>query len=134
VEPTELEKEVVSILEETWVTATGLPWKAKKTEVIREIVHVVGDPMEVDEKIMKSDGKVRVKVMCKDTMKVDGNTLIYISRQGYLLKWCSEKMEEYKKSHPHEFKSSSSEKDDEDSEDERDNQEESSGSHDSGFA
>jgi hypothetical protein len=82
--------------------------------VIREIYHVVGDPLEVDEKLLKSEGKVRVKIMYKDAMKVDGNTLIYINGQGHLLTWCSEKMEEYKKNHPQEFKSSISDKDDED--------------------
>jgi hypothetical protein len=42
-------------------------------------------------------------------------------------------MEEYNKKHPHDFKSSSSNKDNEDLEDEGFNEEESSGSHGSGF-
>jgi hypothetical protein len=78
--------------------------------VIRGISHVVGDPIEADEKILKSDGKVKVKILCKDAMKLDGNTLIYINGQSHLLNWCSETMEEYKKNHPQEFKNSSSDK------------------------
>jgi hypothetical protein len=47
VEPIEMEKEVVSVLEETWVKATGLP---RKAEVIKEISHLIGDPQDVDER------------------------------------------------------------------------------------
>jgi hypothetical protein len=61
-------------------------------------------------------------------------TLLYINGQRHLLKWCSEKLEEYKKKHPQDFKESSSDKDDEDSVEEGDNGKESSGRHDSGFA
>jgi hypothetical protein len=70
VEPTEMENDDVSIMEETWVTATSFPRKAKKTEAIKEIAHMVGDPIEVDDNLLKSEGEVRVKVMCKDVMKV----------------------------------------------------------------
>jgi hypothetical protein len=127
-------KDVVGILEETWVTATGFPRKAKKAKVVREIAHMVRDPVEVDKKFLKFEGKVRVKVVCKYVTKVDGSTLLYINGQGHLLKLCSEKMEEYKKKHPQEFKSSSLDKDNDDSEDEGDNNEEFNGTHDSGFA
>jgi hypothetical protein len=76
VEPIEMEKEAISILEETWVNATGFPRKAKKSEVIKEIAHMVGDPIEVDDNILRSKARVRVKVLCKDAMKVDRNTLL----------------------------------------------------------
>jgi hypothetical protein len=79
------------------VTATGFPRKAKKSEVIKEIAHMVDDPMEVDDNLLRTEGKVRVKVLCKDAMKIDGNTLLYINGHGHLLKWSSEKLEEYKK-------------------------------------
>jgi predicted acylesterase/phospholipase RssA len=102
--------------------------------VIKEIAHMVGDPIEVDDNFLRFEGKVRVKVLCKDAMKVDGNTLVYINGQGHLLRWCSEKLEEYKKQHPQDFKGSKSDKDEENSEEEEDNEEESGGSHDSGFA
>jgi hypothetical protein len=48
--PIEMEKEVVSLLEETWVKATSFPKIAKKTEVVKEISHLVGGPQEVDER------------------------------------------------------------------------------------
>jgi hypothetical protein len=98
--PIELEKVVVSVLEETWMTTTGFPKKAKnKSEVVKEIAHLVGDPIEVDEKFLKSEGKVRVKVLCKDATEVDGST-------GHLLKWCSEKLEDLKKKQPQDSKNS----------------------------
>jgi hypothetical protein len=90
--PTEVEKEVVSILEETWVKAIGFPKKAKKSEVIKKIAHLVGDPLEVDDKLLKDVGKIRVNMLCKDATKIKGNTLLYINGQGYLLRWYSEKL------------------------------------------
>jgi hypothetical protein len=66
VEPTEKEKEVVSLLEETWAKATGFPSKSSKAEIIKEIFHLVGDPLEVDEKKLKFEGVVRVRALCKD--------------------------------------------------------------------
>jgi hypothetical protein len=82
------------------VNATGFPRKAKKSEVIKEIAHMVGDPIEADDNLLRSEGKVKVKVLCKDAVKVDGNTLLYINGQGHLLKWSSEKLEEYKRQYP----------------------------------
>jgi hypothetical protein len=93
VEPTNLEKEVVCALEETWVKATGFPRKAKKEMVIKEISHLVGDPVEVDEKSLKSEGVVRVKVLCKDALKIEGNILVFTNKQGHLIHWKSEKFE-----------------------------------------
>jgi hypothetical protein len=90
--PTEVEKEAVSILEETWVKAISFPKKAKKSEVIKKIAHLVGDPLEVDDKLLKDEGKIRVNVLCKDATKIKGNTLLYINGQGYLLRWYSEKL------------------------------------------
>jgi hypothetical protein len=108
VEPIEMEKEAINILEETWVNATRFPRKAKKSKVIKEIAHMVGDPIEVDDQLLRAEGKIRAKILCKDAIKVVGTTLLYINGQGHLLKWCSEKMVEYKKQHPQEFKDSSS--------------------------
>jgi hypothetical protein len=54
--PIEMEKEVVSLFEETWVKATGFPQKAKRAEVIKEISHLVGDPQEVDGAAWEREG------------------------------------------------------------------------------
>jgi hypothetical protein len=83
VEPNEMEKEVVSVLEETWVKATGLP---RKAEVIKEISHLIGDPQDVDERGLKNEDVVRVRVLCKDTLKIEGSTLVHINGQGHMIK------------------------------------------------
>jgi hypothetical protein len=88
----EVEKEVVSVLEETWDKATGFPKKAKKVEIIKEIAHLVGDPIEVGDKLLKDEGKTRVTVLCRDATEIKGTTLLYINGQGHLLRWYSEKL------------------------------------------
>jgi hypothetical protein len=92
VEPTNIEREVVYALEETWVRASSFQRKAKKEMVIKEISHRVGDPVEVDGESLRSEGAIRVKVLCKDALNVKGNTLIFINKQGYLIHWKSEKL------------------------------------------
>jgi hypothetical protein len=37
-----------------------------------------------------------VKVLYKDASKVEGNTLVFINKQGHLIHWKSEKMEKAK--------------------------------------
>jgi hypothetical protein len=82
--PTEVKK-VVSVLDETWVKATCFSKKAKKFEVIKEISHLVGGPVEVDDKLLKAEEIIRVKVFCKDAIKINCSTLLYINGQGRLL-------------------------------------------------
>jgi hypothetical protein len=62
--------------------------------VIKEISHLVGDPVEVDVDILKNEGggAIRVKVLCKDALKIKGNTLVFINKQDYLIRWKSEKL------------------------------------------
>jgi hypothetical protein len=71
--------------------------KQKKVEVIKEISHLVGDPKQVDESSLKDDGVVIVRVLCKDVMKIEGSTLVFINGQGHMIKWVSEKLEEYRR-------------------------------------
>jgi hypothetical protein len=92
VEPTNIEREAICALEETWVRASGFPRKAKKEMVIREISHLVRDPIEVDMESLKNEGAIRVKVPCMDALKVKGNTLVFINKQGYLIRWKSERL------------------------------------------
>jgi hypothetical protein len=80
VEPTKLEKELVSILEETWVKTTGFPAKAQKKDIIREIAYLVRDPIEVDEGNLVKGRAVRVKVWCKGPLKIEGSTLVYFNK------------------------------------------------------
>jgi hypothetical protein len=90
---TNLEKEGVSVLEATWVKATGFPTKTQKAEIIKEISHLVGDSIEVDENSLLQGKAVRVKVWCKDASMLEGKTLLYINGQGHMITWWSEKLE-----------------------------------------
>jgi hypothetical protein len=63
--------------------------------VIKEISHLVGDPHEVDEQGLKSEGMVRV--LCKDAIQIEGFTMVFINGQGHLIKWLSEKLQEQRK-------------------------------------
>jgi hypothetical protein len=92
VEPTNIEREVICALEETWVRASGFPRKAKKEMVIREIFHLVRDPIELDMESLKNAGAIRMKVLCRDDLKVKGNTLVFINKHGYLIRWKSERL------------------------------------------
>jgi hypothetical protein len=91
VEPTNIEG-VVCALEETWVKASVFQKKAKKEVVIKEISHLVVGPVEVDLESLRNEGTIRVKVLCKDALKIKGNTLVFINKQGYLIRWKSEKL------------------------------------------
>jgi hypothetical protein len=132
VEPTKLEKEVVSILEETWVKATSFPTKARKKDIIREISYLVGDPIEVDEDSLLKGRVVRVKVWCKDPMKIVGSTLVYFNKQGHMITWWSEILETMKARKSLDTKSSKFERHREFSDDEGEKYD-SYGSHDSRF-
>jgi hypothetical protein len=57
-----------------------------------EISHLVVDLIGVDMDSLKNEGAIRVKVLCRDALKVKGKTLVFINKQGYLIKWKSEKL------------------------------------------
>jgi hypothetical protein len=90
---------------------------------------LVGDPVEVDDKFLIDEGKIRVKVLCKDATKIKGTTLLYINGQGHLLSWYSEKLQILLGKDPQD-----SDYEDEESDEEEDKEEEYFDSHDSGFA
>jgi hypothetical protein len=128
-----LEKEVASVLETTWVKATGFPTKAQKGEIIKEISHLVGGPIEVDDSNLLKGKAVRVKVWCKDASKVERSTLLYINGQGHMITLWSEKLEGKRNAKWDEGKFYKFDRYREDSDEEED-KEDSLGSHDSGLS
>jgi hypothetical protein len=44
------------------------------------------------EQLKEWEGATRVKVFCKDALKVKGNTLVFINKQDNLIRWKSEKL------------------------------------------
>jgi hypothetical protein len=81
------------VLEVAWIKAFGFPRKVRKYKIIKEILHLDGDPIEVDEDSLKVGKVIRVKVFYKDATKVEGCTVVYINGQGYLIRWWNEKGE-----------------------------------------
>jgi hypothetical protein len=73
-----------------------IPSQSLEKDIIREISYLVGDPIEVDEDSLLKGRVVRVKVLCKDALKIEGSTLVYFNRQGHLITWWSEKLEAMK--------------------------------------
>jgi hypothetical protein len=114
------------------VRATGFPSKARRSEVIKEISHLVGNPIEVDAKCLQTEGAIRVKVYCMDASKIEGNTLVHINGQGYMIKWCSEKVEAARVNHTSSPKISKLDRHRDDTDEEED-KDESAASHDNGF-
>jgi hypothetical protein len=86
------------------------------------------------EKSLKSEGVVRVRVYCKDAIKIVGSTLVHINGHGHMLKWRSEKLEDPKGSSSQSSKNSKFDRHKDDSDEKDDKEADSTGSHDSGFA
>jgi acyl transferase domain-containing protein len=83
---------------------------------------------------VKNEGMVRVRVLCKDAMKIEESAMVYINRHGYMIKWKSAKLEEHRKTPLANNTKFNRQRDDkEDSDDEADKEEDSCDSHDSGF-
>ena len=70
-----------------WVKVFGLLGFAKKQEIIRAISDIVGEFKEVDDKSLKGEGAVRIKVGCLDPSAINYSVIIYINDIGYKIKW-----------------------------------------------
>jgi hypothetical protein len=92
----------------------------------------VGDPLEVDEESLMKGRTVRVKVLCKDALKIEGSTLVYFNKQGHMITWWSEKLENMKPGKSLDTKISNFDRHKVLSDDEGE-KDDSSSSHDSGF-
>jgi hypothetical protein len=73
-----------------WVKVFGLLGFAKKQEIIRAISDIVGEFKEVDDKSLKGEGAVRIKVGCLDPSAINYSVIIYINDIGYKIKWEAE--------------------------------------------
>jgi hypothetical protein len=78
------------VLQSTWVKIYGLPSIAVKEEVIMKVVTLAGEPMVVDELSMIRSGPIRVKVNCRDPMKLRGFVRIFFNKVGYPIRFVSE--------------------------------------------
>jgi hypothetical protein len=79
------------VLQSTWVKIFGLPGIACKKEVVMKVASLAGEPMVVDELSLIKTGPVRVKLNCKDPLKLRGFVAIFINNIGYVIGFMSEK-------------------------------------------
>jgi hypothetical protein len=92
----------------------------------------MGDPIEVDEDSLLKWRAVRVKVWCRDPMKIEGSTMVYFNKQGHMITWWSEVLETMKSEKSLDTKASKFERN-RDYSNEEGEKDDSSGSHDCGF-
>lgn len=90
VRPTELNPGADGCLEVVWVRAYNFPDYALSPEVVMEVAHLVGDPEEVDMASLKGQGPVRVKLGCRDSREIKGETQVFFNGDSHKLKWVVE--------------------------------------------
>jgi hypothetical protein len=83
--------EAIEVLHTTWVKIYGLPTIAYKEEVIMKIATLAGEPLLVDELSLIKDGPARVKLNCRDPLKLRAFGRIFFNRIGYEIHFVSEK-------------------------------------------
>lgn len=84
--PTDLSPEADGSLEVIWVKAYNIHPDARK-DTIMELAYLVGDPIEVDLKTINSQGPVRVKLACRESRKIRGQTKVFFNGEGYNIRW-----------------------------------------------
>lgn len=77
VRDTELNPGSDGCLEVVWVRAYNFPDFALSPEVVMEVSHLAGDPEEVDMASLKWNGPVRVKIGCRDSRELKGETQVF---------------------------------------------------------
>lgn len=55
-----------------------------------EVAHLVGDPEELDLASLKWQGPVRVKLGCRDSREVKGETQVFFNGDSHRIKWVVE--------------------------------------------
>jgi hypothetical protein len=95
-----LDPNASEILQSTWVKVCGLPSIALKEEVILKVATLAREPIVVDELSLIRSGQVRVKVNCRDPLKLRGFVRIFFNKVGYPIRFVLEKYKD-KTTHPH---------------------------------
>jgi hypothetical protein len=75
-----MDPDVVEILQSTWVKIYGLLAIACKESMVMKIASLAGEPLLVDELILIKVGPVRVKVNCRDPYKLVGFVRIFFQQ------------------------------------------------------
>jgi hypothetical protein len=86
-----LDPDAVEVLQSTWVKIFGLPAITCKEDVVMKVATLAGEPLVVDELSLIKTGPVRVKLNCKDPLKLRGSVRIFFNKVGYEIRFASEK-------------------------------------------
>uniref|UniRef100_J3N0S4 CCHC-type domain-containing protein n=1 Tax=Oryza brachyantha TaxID=4533 RepID=J3N0S4_ORYBR len=97
---TAMTEEAVDELMAVWVKIFGIPNFVRDEVHVKEIAELVGEFEVLDEKSIKGDGPVRVRVACKDPNELFVSMLIYINKVGYKVCWEPEGFKRKAISHP----------------------------------
>jgi hypothetical protein len=81
-------------LEIIWVKAYKFPPFARKEDIVMEIAYLIGDPIEVDLVTLNREGPIRIKLSCRESQKIGGETKVFFNGEGYNIRWEVEKMQQ----------------------------------------
>jgi hypothetical protein len=52
-----------------------------------EIAYLVGDLIEVDRMTLNIEGLIRIKLSCRESQKIGGETKVFFNGEGYNIRW-----------------------------------------------
>jgi hypothetical protein len=86
-----MDLDAVEVLQTTWVRIYGLHAKACKESLMMKVATFTGEPLLVDELSLIKVGAVRVKMNCRDPLRLRGIVRIFFNKIGHDIKFVSEK-------------------------------------------
>jgi hypothetical protein len=93
--------DAVEILQTTWVKIHGIPGYARKEKTVMKVAGLASEPLVVDELSLIQIGPVRVKMNCKDPLKVKGVVRVFFNKAEHNIKFEAEKYGDRGSGHPH---------------------------------
>jgi hypothetical protein len=115
-----IDPDASKVLLSTWVTIYLLPSIAVKEEVVMKVATLAGESVVIDELCMIRFGPIRVKVNCRDPLKLRGFVRIFFNKVGYPIRFVSEQYKDKGTLPPSPPGRDDGDNDDEDREDEDD--------------
>jgi hypothetical protein len=86
-----MDPNAVEVLQTTWVRIYGFPTKVCKESVVMKVATLAGEPLLVDELSLIKVGLVRVKMNCRDPLRLRGIVSIFFNKIGHDIKFVLEK-------------------------------------------
>jgi hypothetical protein len=80
--PTDMAVDAEEKLETVWVKAYKFPPFAREEDIVMEIAYLIGDPIEVDLVTLNREGPIRIKLSCRESQKIGGETKVFFQWSG----------------------------------------------------